>query len=106
MGIIRPHKAFPDSLSIIKKQFAKKLPWNTLVAAVEQDILYIAWQDNNIILGLSNIYTVNKVEDWIERKRRRPAKMSTNSRLIREIFGDIPVKELPIPCLLTIIIRI
>jgi hypothetical protein len=42
VGITRPHKAFPDSLLIIKKRFAKKLPWNTLIAAIEQDILYIA----------------------------------------------------------------
>jgi transposase IS4-like protein len=42
VGTTRLHKVFPDSLSTIKKRFAKKLPWNTLVAAVEQDILYIA----------------------------------------------------------------
>ena len=41
VGTTRPHKTFPDSLSTIKKRFAKKLPWNTLVAAVEQDILCI-----------------------------------------------------------------
>jgi hypothetical protein len=54
---------FSASLLIIKKQFAKKLPWNTLVVVVEQDILCLAWQDNNIVLGLSNIYIVDKAED-------------------------------------------
>jgi hypothetical protein len=58
-----PYKAFPAFLLIIKKQFTKKLPWNTLVAVVEQDILCLAWQDNNIILGLSNIYIINKAEN-------------------------------------------
>jgi hypothetical protein len=48
---------------LLKSRFAKKLSWNTLVAAVEQDILYIAWQDNNIVLGLSNIHTIDKAED-------------------------------------------
>jgi hypothetical protein len=98
VGTTRPYKAFPASLSTIKKRFAKKLSWNTLVAAVEQDILCLAWQDNNIILGLSNIHTIDKAEDWVERKRRRPAKTSTNGHLVRGVFGDNPVKELPIPC--------
>ena len=79
---MRPHKAFPDSLSTIKKRFAKKLPWNIRVAAVKQDILYIAWQDNNIILGLSNIHTMNKVEDWVKRKRKCLIKTSINKRIV------------------------
>jgi hypothetical protein len=54
---------FSASLSIIKKRFAKKLPWNILVAVVEQNILCLAWQDNNIVLGLSNIYIIDKAED-------------------------------------------
>ena len=41
---------------------------------------------------------MDKVEDWIEKKRRRPAKTSTNGHLVREAFGNNPVKELPIPC--------
>jgi hypothetical protein len=63
VGTTRPHKAFPDSLSTIKKRFTKKLPWNTLVTAVKQDILCLAWQDNNIILKLSNIHTIDKAKD-------------------------------------------
>jgi hypothetical protein len=98
VGTTRPHKAFPDSLSTIKKRFAKKLPWNTLLATVEQDILCLAWQDNNIVLALSNIHIVDKAEDMVERKRRRPAKTSTNGRIVREVFGTDSVKELRIPC--------
>jgi hypothetical protein len=94
----RPNKVFLDSLSTIKKRFAKKLPWNTFVAAVEQDILCLVWQDNNIVLGLSNIHIVDKAEDWVERKRRRPAKTSTNGHLVRDVFGTESVKELLIPC--------
>jgi hypothetical protein len=41
---------------------------------------------------------VDKAEDWIERKRRRPTKTSINGRLVQEVFRDTPVKELPIPC--------
>jgi hypothetical protein len=98
VGTTRPYKTFPDSLSTIKKRFTKKLSWNILVAAVEQDIFCIAWQDNNIILGLSNIHTIDKAEDWVEKKRKHPAKISTNGRIIREVFGNDPVKEFWIPC--------
>jgi hypothetical protein len=98
VGTTRPHKQFPSELSIIKKRFAKRLEWNTLLAAVVNDILCLAWQDNNIVLGLSNIHTVDKAEDFREKKRKRPAKTSTNGRLVRGVFGDLPVKELPIPC--------
>jgi hypothetical protein len=41
---------------------------------------------------------VDKVEDWVERKRKRPAKTSTNGRIMQEVFGTDPVKELRIPC--------
>jgi hypothetical protein len=73
-------------------------PHCTLIVAVKQDILYIAWQDNNIVLGLSNIHIIDKVEDWVKRKRKRLAKTSTNGALVRGVFGNNPVKELPIPC--------
>ncbi len=33
----------------------------------------------------------------MEKKRRRPAKTSTNGRLVREVFGNDSVKELRIP---------
>jgi hypothetical protein len=51
-------------LSDIKARFATKLKWNTLFAAVVKDVLCLAWQDNNIVLALSNIYTVNKAKDF------------------------------------------
>jgi hypothetical protein len=65
---------------------------------VEQDILCLAWQDNNIILALSNIYIIDKAEDMVERKRRRLAKTLINGRIVREVFGTDLVKELRISC--------
>jgi hypothetical protein len=41
---------------------------------------------------------VNKAEDWVERKRRRPTKTSINRHLIQGVFRDNPVKKLLIPC--------
>jgi hypothetical protein len=40
---------------------------------------------------------VDKAEDFVEKKRKRPAKTSTNSRLIRDVFRTESVKELRIP---------
>ena len=59
-----------------------------------QDVLCLAWQDNNIILALSNIHIVDKVEDFREKARKRPAKTSTNGRIVRRVFGSDYVKEL------------
>jgi hypothetical protein len=45
-------------------------------------MLYLAWQDNNIVLALSNIHTVNQTEDFREKVHKRPAKTSINGRII------------------------
>jgi hypothetical protein len=58
----------------------------------------LAWQDNNIMLAMTNIHTVYKVEDFRAKERRRPAKTSTNGRIIGKVFGDEYIKELRIPC--------
>jgi hypothetical protein len=97
VGTTRPHKLFPPELSAIKNRFATKLEWNTLLIAVVEDILCLAWQDNSIILALSNIHTMDKAEDFRVKERKRPAKTSTNRRIIREVFGEMPIKELQIP---------
>jgi hypothetical protein len=98
VGTTRPHKDFPEALSDIKNRFATKLEWNTLLAVVVKDILCLAWQDNNIVLALSNIHTVDKADDFREKVRRRPAKTSTNGRIVRRVFGGDYTKELRIPC--------
>ena len=41
---------------------------------------------------------VDKAEDFREKKRKRPAKILINGRLVRGVFGDLLVKELPISC--------
>jgi hypothetical protein len=97
VGTIRPYNEFPYGLAELKNRFATKLEWNTLLAAVVDEVLCLAWQDNNIVLGLSNIHTVDKADDFIEKARKRPAKTSTNGRIVRKVFGDDYVKELQIP---------
>ncbi len=96
-GTTRPHKEMPAGSKELKARFSTKLEWNTLLAKVVDNTLCLAWQDNNIVLALSNIHTVHTAEDFRERVRKRPAKTSTNGRIVRQVFGDIPTKELRIP---------
>ena len=98
MGTTRPHKEFPSSLKELKERFSTKLKWNTLIAKVIDNTLCLAWQDNNIVLALSNIHTVDKTEDLRRKVRKRPAKTSTNGRIVRQVFGSDHTKELRIPC--------
>src|SRR6266487_4830862 len=94
MGTTRPHKEFPAGLKELKERYSTKLKWNTLLARVVQDTLCLAWQDNNIVLALSNIHTVHQTEDFREKVRKRPPKTSTNGRIVWPVFGDAPKKEL------------
>jgi hypothetical protein len=41
---------------------------------------------------------MDKVEDWVKRKRRRLAKTFINGHFVRDVFGTELVKELLIPC--------
>jgi hypothetical protein len=82
----------------LKERFSTKLPWNTLLAKVVDNTLCLAWQDNNIVLALSNIHTVDKTDDFRDKVRRRPAKTSTNGRIVRQVFGEDATKQLQIPC--------
>jgi hypothetical protein len=50
------------------------------------------------VLTLSNIYTIDKVEDFKAKVRRRPIKTSTYRHIIRQVFQGQNTKELMIPC--------
>jgi hypothetical protein len=45
-------------------------------------MLYLTWQDNNIVLALSNIYTIDQIEDFYKKVRKRLIKTSINRRII------------------------
>jgi hypothetical protein len=66
----------------LKERFITKLDWNTLLAKVVDGTLCLAWPDNNIVLALSNIHMVHKTEDFRTKVRKRPAKSSTNGRIV------------------------
>ena len=96
-GTTRLHLEFPLKIKKLKDQFLKRLKWNTLLVKVVQNTLCLAWQDNNIVLVLINIHTVNTAKDQINRIRKRPVKALTNSALIQKVFKDLAKKELRIP---------
>ena len=52
-------KEFPALLTILKESFAKKLSWRITCAITIEDVLYINWQDNNFVLNLLIVYTVD-----------------------------------------------
>jgi len=64
---------------------------------VVDNTLCLVWQDNNIILALSNIYTVYTSDDFREKIRKRLIKTSINRRIIRQVFSSDLIKELRIP---------
>ena len=97
VGTTRPHSEFPAGMKELKDKFSKKLEWNTLLAKVVRNTLCLAWQDNNIVLALSNVHTVHTAKDWRDRVRKRPAKTSTNAALVRKVFEDYSVLVLSIP---------
>jgi uncharacterized protein YdeI (YjbR/CyaY-like superfamily) len=57
-------------------------------------MLCLAWQDNNIILVLSNIYIVDKAENFRETTRRRLIKTSINKQIVRKVFRNDHTKNL------------
>ncbi|KAL8739891.1 MAG: hypothetical protein Q9190_007350, partial [Brigantiaea leucoxantha] len=75
----------------------EKLPWGTLVAIPVDDVLCLGWIDNNTVLALPTVHTVNQAGDVKLRWRRRPADTSTNAKNARKPFSDQPRAELEIP---------
>ncbi|RFU29044.1 hypothetical protein B7463_g7284, partial [Scytalidium lignicola] len=97
VGTTRPHAQLPQVFKVLKDKFKKELQWNTLLAKVVDNTLCLAWQDNNIVLALTNIHTVDTTETFRDKVRRRPAKTSTSAWQARAPFGNQPTKELAIP---------
>lgn len=87
---------FPILLKKLK-DLSSHIPYHKVCAIPVNDVLCFAWQDNNIVLGLTTIHTVNQTDDYIERERRRPQKTSTNGALVHREFGDQAVKNMLIP---------
>ena len=58
---------FPNVLHLLKEKYGHVLPWGTLVAIPVDEVLCLGWIDNNTVLSLSTVHTVNKVADYVKR---------------------------------------
>lgn len=88
-GIMKSsRKDLPKLLVEMKQEFAKDIPYGTLAAMVQDGVLLVAWQDNNLVLGLTTAYGVREIEDTVIKKRKRPSKTSTNARVVLPAFKD------------------
>ena len=97
MGTTRKNAYGISSRLVIIKNQNRGLIWNSASAEVIENILQFLWQDNNIVLAMTTAYSLNQT---IWRERKRPALISTNTYIIRPVFGDAVKKWLEI--LLTI----
>ncbi len=89
---------FPALLHLLKDKYGHILPWGTLVAIPVDGVLCLSWIDNNTLLSLSTVHTVNKVADAVTRWRRRPQATFTNATNVRKPFEGLgPRAELKIP---------
>ena len=61
-------------------------------------VLCFAWQDNNIVLGITTAHSMHRAEDFIVRERWRPKDSATNAIIAHKVFKDEKKKYLPIPC--------
>ena len=80
----------------IKLYHTDNLQWGELYWDVlnNNTVLQAAWKDAQVVLFAS---TVARLEEIIERERKRPAKTATNAKCTRLVFGDLAVKLLKIP---------
>ena len=71
------------------------LVWNSALGETVEQTLCFAWQDNNLVLGITTAHDFKN--ELVYRERRRPAPTSTNARIVRPIFGGLAKMWLWIP---------
>ncbi len=84
----------------MKKEYAKDISYGVLAAIVRDDLLFLGWQDNNLVLALITAYGVREVDDTVFKKRKRSSKISINHRVVLPAFKengkDVSEKEFEI----------
>lgn len=88
---------FPAILEVMREKWGHKLPWGTLVAIPVDDVMCLGWIDNNTVLSLSTVHTVDKASDVITKWRKRPGLTSTNAKEARKPFNGRPRAVLEVP---------
>lgn len=101
-GTIKPtRRDLPLLLIKMKQKYAKDIPYGVLAAVVQDDVLIVAWQDNNLVLRLTTAYSVREIQNSISKKRKRSSKTSTNVYVVLPAFKengqDIWEKDFQVP---------
>ena len=94
-GTTRKNAQDIPSWLITLKQHNSTLVWNSALAEIVESTLCFLWQDNNAVLGITTAHPFRN--DTVLRLRKRPSSTSTNARIVRPVFGDLPAKWLRIP---------
>jgi hypothetical protein len=89
-GTTRP-RGLPPLLQELRNDYSKSLPWGTICAIPMNNVLCLAWQDNNLVLALS---TIHLAETLVTCDRKRLGKTSTNASIVYKVFKDQAKKEL------------
>ena len=88
-GTIKPNRTdLSELLMKMKKIFFKNIPYEVLAAVIQNDILFMAWQDNNLVLALITTYSIREINNTVSKKRKRPSKINTNARIILPTFKE------------------
>ena len=72
----------------MKQKFFKDISYDVLVAMIQDDVLLIAWQNNNLVLEMITAYDVRDVDNSVFKKRKRFSKININARIILFIFKE------------------
>ena len=98
MGTTRKNAAgIPDSFKNIK-QLNRALLYGGLFSIQCGWVLCFAWQDNNVVLGVTTSFSLHRPkEDYTIRTRRRPKDSATNAAIAQPVFQGQLTKALPIP---------
>ena len=80
-------KGLPDKLLKLK-ELKTPLIYGGHVDRVIHNILCFAWQDNNIVLGITTTFSLSQTADFILRERKRPGLASTNARIALPVFEN------------------
>ena len=86
-------------LKELKKDYAKFIEWNTVCAILfnNQKVFCLGWQNNNIVLFFSTIYTIHNAIDFVKWEYQRPNKTFTIAAIARKSFRNSVQKILLIP---------
>lgn len=86
---MKPNRTnIPELLVKMKQAYAKNISYGILAAMIQNDVLMIAWQDNNLVLTLTTAYDVKNVDDNVSKKRKRPSRTNTNARVVLSAFKE------------------